>query len=156
MRKRIIQESPQDPTTPSDEWLDLEALAEVEVTSEDPNHPVEGALLPGHAGWRAASPGTQTLRILFDTPQSLRRIYLQFAETNGERTQEFSLRYAASQGERLRDIVRQQWTFSPGGSTQEQEDYQVELPKVAVLELTLTPDTRGGDARASLDALRLA
>jgi hypothetical protein len=36
------------------------------------------------------------------------------------------------------------------------EDYQVVLDRVTVLELTLVPDTRGGTARASLAALRLA
>ena len=42
------------------------------------------------------------------------------------------------------------WTFSPDGATHETEDYQVDLWAVTALELTLTPDISGGDARASL------
>ena len=43
-------------------WLDLEEMAKVEVTSEDPSFPVESALLSGKGpGWRAAQRGKQTL-----------------------------------------------------------------------------------------------
>ena len=55
-----------------------------------------------------------------------------------------------------REIVRQQWNFEPSGSTSESEDYEVELPGVAALELHIVPDISGGSARASLAELRLA
>jgi hypothetical protein len=157
MRKRIVNPAPQPGATPGDDWLDLEPIATVEVTSEDPAHPVEAALRGGTgAGWRAAGPGAQTVRLLFDAPQPLRRILLRFAEPARERTQELVLRWSAAEGEPLREIVRQQWTFSPGGSTGEVEDYAVELSGVRVLELTIVPDISGGDARASLAEWRLA
>jgi hypothetical protein len=64
-------------------WLDLDALADVEVTSENAAHPVESALLSGRrAGWRAAAPGRQTIRLLFTRPQRLRRIFLKFVESH--------------------------------------------------------------------------
>ena len=36
MRKSIIAPGGQDAPTPADGWLDLERLARVEITSEDP------------------------------------------------------------------------------------------------------------------------
>ena len=46
MRKSMITPGGQDATTPADDWLDLDRLARVEVTSEDPGHPIEAALIP--------------------------------------------------------------------------------------------------------------
>ena len=96
----------------------MEGLAEVEVTSEDDAHPIESALLPGRAsGWRAAGPGKQTIRLLFNHPQRLRRIWINFLEPGTERTQEYVLRWSPDSGQSFREIVRQQWNFSPQGTT---------------------------------------
>lgn len=155
MRKRILPAG-QDTPAPGD-WLDLDALAEVELTSEDPAGPIESALLPGEGpGWRAAGPGPQTIRLLFDPPQDLHRILLEFVETTTERTQEYLIRWSDDGGHEFRDVVRQQWNFSPEGSTHQVEDHRVELPGVDVLELEITPDLGGGRAPASLGKLRLA
>ena len=133
------------------EWLELEQMAQVEVTSEDPNLPIESALVSGKGpGWRAAEKGKQLIRIIFDKPRPLRRIRLEFSETEVERTQEFTLQWSAESGGPFRDIVRQQWTFSPHGSTTEVEDYQVDLNSVSVLELALRPDLTPGNAFATL------
>ena len=157
MRKRIIAPVQQEPASPDHDWLDLESLAEVEVTSEDAAHPIESALLPGgSSGWRAAAAGKQTIRLLFSRPQRIRRIWLNFEEPGAARTQEYSLRWSADDGQSFREIVRQQWNFSPQGATRETEDHHVELPAVTVLELTIIPDKSGGDAFASLAQLRLA
>lgn len=157
MRKRIIPSLRKETPPPGGDWLDLEPLAEVEVTSEDAAHPIESALLPGRSsGWRAAGPGEQTIRLLFAHPQRLRRIWLEFVEPATERTQEFVLRWSQGVGQSFREIVRQQWNFSPQGATRETEDHRVDLPGVAVLELTIIPNISGGNARASLAQLRLA
>jgi hypothetical protein len=157
MRKRLIDQVTKD-TAPSDQnWLNVEGLAEVEITSEDEAHPIESALLPGRtSGWRAAGPGKQTIRILFNQPQRLRRIWMNFIEPGADRTQEYLLRWSPDHGQSFRDIVRQQWNFSPDGTTTETEDHQVDLPAVTMLELNIIPDFRGGDAPASLAQLRLA
>ena len=63
------------------------------------------------------------------------------------------LRWSSGRERELREIVRQQWNFSPPHSTTEVEEYRVELSDVAVLEMTVTPDIAGGVARASLDSL---
>ncbi len=156
MRKRIITPELKDSTSPEEHWLNLEAIAEVEISSEDSAHPIEYALLPGNtSGWRAAGPGEQTIRLFFANPQRLRRILLHFVETTIERTQEYVLRWSADGGQTFQEIVRQQWNFSPEGSTSEIQDRQVELSAVTMLELSITPDIRGGEAIASLAKLRL-
>ena len=157
MRKRIIPSVQKDIPPTGEDWLDLERLAQVEITSEDAAHPIESALLPGRGtGWRAAGPGEQTIRLLFEHPQRLRRIWLQFVEPVIERTQEFVLRWSPDGGQSFREIVRQQWNFSPQGATCETEDHRVDLSGVTVLELSIIPDISRGDARASLSQLRLA
>ena len=109
MRKRLITPKPQDAPSPNEDWLDLESAAVVEVTSEEKGYPVESALVSGETqGWRAADSGTQTVRLIFDVPQRIRRIWLVFEETEAERTQEFVLRWFSDGGYSFREIVRQQ------------------------------------------------
>ena len=157
MRKRIIVPIPQEAEMPDQDWLNPEDIAELEISSEDPDYPIEFALLADQlAGWRAAGPGSQIIRLIFKQPQALRRIFLKFVETQAERTQEYSLRWSADAGETFEEIVRQQWNFSPSGSTCEIEDHPVQLSAVTVLELCIIPDI-GKDAEiASLEQLRLS
>lgn len=70
--------------------------------------------------------------------------------------QEFVLRWAPEVGGPYNEVVRQQYNFSPAGAVRETENYGVELEGVAALELEITPDISGGDARASLALLRLS
>lgn len=157
MRKSIIAPGGQNAATPEDEWLDLDLLARVEVTSEDPGHPIESALIPDRGlGWLAARPGSQIVRLRFNKPQRVRRVWLHFSEPSDGRTQEFILRWGTAEDQPTHEIVRQQWTFSPGGSTRETEDYRVDLWGVTVLELTINPHISGGEARASLAEMRIA
>lgn len=156
MRKRVIGPSERI-APPNADWLPLEELAEVEITSEKTAHPIEAALVAGAGpGWKAEVPGRQTIRLLFADPQPVKRIWLRFEERDAERTQEYVVRWSPDRGQSYRDVVRQQWNFSPRGATVETEDHLVELPAVTILELSITPDTSGGTAVASLDQLRLA
>jgi hypothetical protein len=157
-RPRLITPKPRDSASPQEDWLDLESAAVVEVTSEQKGYPIESALVSGETeGWRAADSGTQTIRLVFDVPQRIRRIWLVFEEAETERSQEFVLRWFSDGGHSFREIVRQQWNFSPPEATREIEDYQVELSDVTVLELVIVPDkSRGASARASLKSMRLA
>ena len=157
MRKRVVAAVRQDTSPLDQDWLNVEGLTEVEITSEDATHPIESALLPGGGlGWRAGGPGKQTIRLLFAHPQRLRRIRLNFVESVAERTQEYVLRWSPDGGQSFLEIVRQQWNFSPQGATSETEDHHVELSGVTVLELSITPDTSGQSAVATLAQLRLA
>jgi hypothetical protein len=156
MRKRLITPTPERIRTRGEGWLDVERAAVVEVTSEDNDFPIESAFVSGEArGWRAAAPGTQTIRLIFDRPQRLRRISFIFEEREAVRTQEFVLRWSSESEGSFNEIVRQQWNFSPPESIREVEEYQVELYNVAVLELVIKPDIGGGVARASLKNLVL-
>jgi len=157
MRKRIITPAHQETELPDLEWLNVEGLAEVEITSEDVAHPIEFALLPDQvSGWRAAESGKQSIRLIFDQPQTLQRIWLHFVDNDTERTQEYVLRWSSDGGQSFREIVRQQWNFSPEGATSETEELNVALTGVTVIELSIIPDISGGDAFASLAQLRLA
>ena len=156
MRKRIVGGGPRDPSPAAQLWLDLEALVQVEVTSEDADHSIESALIPSAgSGWRAAQSGEQMIRILFDKPLGLKRILLEFHEDEQERTQEFVLRWSPDRGQSYRELLRQQYNFSPPGTTREVEDYEVDLAGVTALELRIVPDIHRGSVRASLAQLRL-
>ncbi|MCX5893794.1 MAG: hypothetical protein NTW80_12655, partial [Deltaproteobacteria bacterium] len=114
MRKRIIGPGPGEVAAVEPVWLDLERLAQVEITSEDADYPIEAALIPSiGSGWRAAQPGEQTIRLRFDEPLRLKRIQLVFQEDEQERTQEFVLRWSPDGGQSYREMVRQQFNFSP-------------------------------------------
>jgi hypothetical protein len=157
MRKRLITPSPHAGTLHDEGWLDLDAIAVVEVTSEENGYPVESALVSSDSGgWRAADSGIQTIRMIFDEPQRLARISLVFEETETERTQEFVLRWSGDGGRSFLEIVRQQWNFSPPATIREAEDYQVELSGATIIELIIVPDKSRGAARASLKSLRLS
>ena len=139
------------------QWLNIEGLVEVEITSEDAAHPIESALLPGGtSGWRAAEPGQQTIRLLFKQPQPLRRIWMNFVEPQTQRTQEYVLRWSSDNGQSFREIVRQQWNFSPPSTTHEVEDHRVDLSAATMVELNIKPDISGVPAFASLAQMRLA
>lgn len=157
MRKRIVDHNVPEVASSDPHWLDVASFAQVELSSEDADHPFESALLSDTAaGWRAAASGEQTIRLLFDTPMQIKRIRLVFDEQQYARTQEFVLRWSANGEQSYRQIVRQQYNFSPPGAIQQVEDYTVNLEQVQALELCIIPDISGGEARASLTRLQLA
>jgi uncharacterized protein (DUF736 family) len=157
MRKRIITQGTHGIMPPDEDWLDLENLAQAELTSEDASHPIEAALKPGvGSGWRASEPGQQTVRLLFDKPLLVKRVYLVFHEDEQQRTHEFVVRWSSDGGRSYREIVRQQYNFSPPDNTREIEDYEVDLVGLTELEISISPDMSGGSAWASIAELRLA
>ena len=161
MRKSVLPrpssaESQLPENDPKGFWLDLEELARVELSSEDTQHPFEHALQAGdHDGWRAAEPGPQTIRLHFDTPQSIRHIQVSFQEDKVSRSQEFAL-FATSQNYPRKEIVRQQWTFSPGHSSHEKEDFVVNLPGVTLLEIEIDPGRHDKQVVASLQRIAIS
>ena len=154
LRKRV-NGAPVPPPPADDQWLDITHLATIEITSETAENPIEGALGDtAGKGWRAGTQGRQTLRVQFDEPQRLERIWLEFEESAMSRTQEVALEWVAEDGAR-RGIVRQRWSFSPASSTREILDYRVGLPDVRTLDLVIEPDIATPEATASLQRLRL-
>ena len=157
MRKNQINIPLQDNTFLDHGGLDLQTLAQVEFSSEEATHPIEFVFTPdSKQGWRAAQAGEQIIRLLFDKPQQIKSIRLQFREQEQARTQEFLLRYSSDSGQSYRDILRQQYNFSPPDTSQQTETYTVALEGVTTLELLIHPDIQGGNACASLASLQLA
>src|SRR5438477_11832584 len=127
MRKQVFTPTPQGIRATNVGWLGLDRAASFEVTSEEKNYGIDSALVSGETqGWRAASPGTQTIRLLFDQPQRLRRISLVFEESETERTQEIVLRWSPDGGHSFREMLRQRWTVSRPNTTREYEDDTVQ------------------------------
>ena len=156
MRKKITGQG-QEPSSTQDQWLDLELLAEAEISSEDAGFPVEFAIRPdSKKGWRAEHSGEQVLRFIFDQLQRIRRIRLVFLEQGQTRTQEFALAWLGQNDSTPREIVRQQYNFNPPQNIREVEDYQVDLHGVKAIELRIRPDIGGGDNRASLSLIQIA
>lgn len=157
MKKQLISDNVPDKDELAANWLDLESVCCAEITSEDGCYPIEGALLPNSGiGWKAGKQGTQTIRLLFNQPQDISRILLSFLEHEVNRTQEYVLRWSQDYGHTFREIVRQQWNFSPEGSSAQLEDYAIKLKAVTVLELIINPDINDQNAIATLDKLRIA
>ena len=159
MRKSIVSPSAAQQTPISDLWRDLERIARVEISSEDEQFPIEHALgKKVTTGWKAATTGPQLIRLHFDEPLNIKRLQLHFVDKAAERSQEFAV-YAGS-GAELKEVVRQQWSFSPNGSPEEVEDYTVNLSGITTLEVRIDPD-RSHDPKqsqhyASLLSLKLA
>lgn len=154
MRKKIIDQEKKKVTNTDGEWLDLEQLAQIEISSEDSAYPIENVLSPGASSeWRASEPGKQTIRIIFDEPQRINNIHLLFEEKEQARTQEFVLRWSSGDDQPYKEIVRQQFNFSPDAATEEKENYAVNLENVRTVELIITPDIEVKSIRASLSSL---
>jgi hypothetical protein len=158
MEKRKISHASPEPG-PQPGWLPVENLATVEFTSESASQPIEAVFRLSSetgSGWQADEPGAQTIRLRFEEPIDLQRIRIVVEERERVRTQQTVIRALSEPGGEWREVVRQQFNFSPSGATREQEDYVVTLPAVTALELEIIPDLSGGDARATLQQFRLA
>ena len=137
-------------------WLDLEQLVRLELTSEAETHSIEAAFtLNKNEGWRAGQPGKQTIRLIFAEPHAIKQIRLVFQESQQERTQEFLLSWLPANGLFYQEIVRQQYNFNPSTTVQQVEEYTVNLHAVKALELTIIPDINNPGAYASLAQLQL-
>jgi hypothetical protein len=153
MRKELLRNP--EGLTGEQPWLSTIDSALVSITSEDPAYPIENALSPPFArGWRAGAAGLQTIRLTFSGPIRLQRVRLRFRETVATRTQEFVLRCGARCDD-LHQVIRQQWNFSPAGSTCEIEDYALNCEGINVVELEIVPDLTNHSAVATMQEFRL-
>ena len=158
LRKQIINVPPQ-PQAPMPGQIDVAAVATVLVTSEDPEHPVDHAFDdrrgPGGSRWVAGEPGEQTVILAFDAPQTIRRVVLEVEEPEVARTQELQLAVSVDGGQTYRELVRQEYNFSPPGTTFEREDWAVTAEGVTHLRLWIKPDKGGKPCRATITSLAL-
>jgi hypothetical protein len=158
LRKHIVKVSPNHPV-PQPGEMDIAATATVQVTSEDPAHPIEHVFDhrrgPGGSRWVAEEPGEQTLILAFDTPQIIHQTILEVEEPEVSRTQELCLSVSHDGGQTYRELRRQEYNFSPPGTTFEREAWTVRAEGVTHLQLWMKPDKGGKPCRATLTALVL-
>jgi hypothetical protein len=101
----------------------------------------------------AGAPGEQTLILAFDSPQAIRRIILEVEEPEVSRTQELQLALSCDGGQTYRELLRQEYNFSPPVMTFEREDWAVSVDAVTHLRLWIKPDKGGKPSRATLTSL---
>ena len=108
---------------------DIAAVATVLVSSEDPRHPIDyafdGQRGPGASRWIAAQSGEQALILAFDTPQTIRKILVEVEEPEVSRTQEMAVSISQDGGQTYRELMRQEYNFSPPGTTLEHEEWSI-------------------------------
>jgi hypothetical protein len=158
MRKQIIKSASTSSHSPAGAF-DLGAIATVHVTSELAGHPVENAFDgqrgPGSSCWVSETGGEQTLALVFDVPQTIRTVGLEIEEKEESRTQELQLAVSRDGEKSYRELLRQEFHFSPGGSTFEREEWAINAEGVTHLRLQIKPDKGGRRCRASVTSLIL-
>jgi hypothetical protein len=155
LRKQIIHASPF--SSPGE--IDIAAVAIVLVSSETTEHPIDHAFDgnrgPGGTRWIAGEPGEQTVILAFDSPQVICRVALEVEEPDVARTQELRLAVSTDGGRTYRERLRQEYNFSPTGSTFEREDWEVRAENVTHLRLMIKPDKGVTGCRAMITSLVL-
>ena len=157
LRKRILRHASASAATAPTTALDIPAVATVIVTSEAAAHPVDHIFDPqrgpGASRWVAGEPGEQTLILDFDVPQALSRLRLEIEEGEVSRTQELWVSLSQDGGRTYHEVVRQEYTFSPSGTTFEREEWQVAPRKVTHVCIRIKPDKGERPCRATLTSL---
>lgn len=160
MRKKIIRKQEAAlPSAPVREKLDIAGIATVLLTSESPEFPIENAFDeqtgPGGTRWIAPDPGDQVLILQFDMPQTIHEILLEAEDLEVSRTQVWELSLSSDGGRSYREIVRQEYNFSPPGTTFEREIWSVPAKGVTHLRVGIKPDKAGKPCHATLISLAL-
>jgi hypothetical protein len=158
LRKQIIMRSPETPA-PMPGEIDIAARATVQVTSESTEHPVDHAFDtqrgPGGTRWVAGEPGEQAVILAFDAPQTIRQVLLEVEETEVARTQELQLAVSYDGAQSYRELLRQEYNFSPPDTTFKREDWTVSAEDITHLRLQIKPDKGGKPCRATITSLVL-
>ncbi len=139
--------------------IDITAVTTVIVTSEDPEHPIDNIFnYEDHTSrgrWVAANPGEQCLILDFDTPQTIRQIVLAIEEREVQRTQELTISFSTDGGRSYQELIRQEYNFSPPGTTWERETWSVLAKRVTHLRLQIKPDKGEKSCHATVTSLLL-
>ena len=158
LRKQIVP-SPSRGPVPLPGEIEIADVARVQVTSEEADHPIDHAFDrnrgPGGSRWIAGAPGEQSVTLLFDHPQTIRQVGVEVEELADSRTQELALFVSSDGGRTYRELVRQEFNFSPLGTSFERELWSVPSDAVTHLRLEIKPDKGGRFGRATLTSLTL-
>jgi hypothetical protein len=139
--------------------LDIASCATIAFTSEDPAHPVEhlldGSSGPGATRWTSARADTsEQILVEFDKPQIVSRLVYEVEEATRERTQEVLVEVSEDGGRTYRQILVQEYNFSPTGATYQRQEQRLNLRQASHLRLTIVPN-KNGSGTATLTSLRL-
>lgn len=156
LRKKIISSVTAGAAIPDPaNTIDIIRNAEVIATSESESCPldniVDGSTGPGSSQWEAGSTGAQTLIFKFDVPQNITGIDYEIEEREVARTQEVCFDVSIDSGAHFREILRQEYNFSPNGSTYQREELKLDIPQVTELKMTIKPDKGNHECRAKLN-----
>ena len=153
LRKRLLE------VNGAADEIDIAGCATVAYSSENPAHPVEhlfdGRSGPGASRWISARSDTVEHIVLeFDQPQPISRLVYEVEETDRERTQEVRVEVSEDRGRTYRNILVQEYTFSPRGATYQREEQRFDHVRATHLRLTIVPN-KNGSGIATLTVLRL-
>jgi hypothetical protein len=90
----------------------------------------------------------------FDTPRILSRLVYEVEEATRERTQEVRVEVSEDGGRTYRQILVQEYNFSPAGATFQREQQRFNLRQASHLRLTIVPN-KSGSGIATLTSFRL-
>ena len=139
--------------------LPLVSLAEVQATSEEAGHPIVFAFDDsdgsGATSWKAGTPGEQTVTVVFRKACRVAQVTMQVEEREVARTQEVQLAVSTDGGLTYRELIRQEFTFSPDGATWEDETWTVQQEHVTHVRLIIIPDKGRSDVYAALTTFGL-
>jgi hypothetical protein len=142
----------------SREEISIADTATVLVTSERADYPIDhicdGQRGPGGTRWIAGQPGDQTVVLAFDAPCPIRAVSLEIEEREVSRTQEVTLATSRDGGQTYREVLRQEYHFSPPGTTFEREEWRLPADdSITNLRLWIRPDKGGSPCHATITSL---
>jgi len=158
VRKRLLEDARLLPPSSSAE-VNVTAGATIGYSSEEPAHPIDN-MFDGRDGaggtyWASSQENrAEILLIEFDQPQNISRLILEAEERQLERTQEIRLEVSCDAGISFRQLLVQEFVFSPRGATFQREDLRVSVAGASHFRLTVVPN-KNGSGRAKLTSLRL-
>lgn len=161
LRKNILKQDRRETVPPatSATMISIPDVAGVLVSSEDSLHPIDHVFDdyngPGGTRWIAGELGEQTIILPFDRPQRLQMVNLEIEESEMSRTQELSLAVSDDSGQRYKELLRQEYNFSPPDATFEREWWAVPVEDITHLRLIIKPDKGDKSSRATMTSLKL-
>jgi hypothetical protein len=158
LRKRLLEAEAMT-CAGTDNEINIVGCATIAFSSESPAHPIEH-LFDGHSGpgatrWISARPDTvERVIVEFDEPHSISHLVYEVEESVRERTQEIRVEISENGDRTCRQILVQEYNFSPSGATYQREELRLNLLRVSRLRLTVVPN-KNGSGRATITTLRL-
>lgn len=157
VRKRLLPKEGENPAFAGE--IDISSHAVLAYTSDDPDHPIENLIDGSHGRgstfWTGAAPNTtERIVVEFDQPQSVSCMIYEVEECSCERTQEVRVEVSSDAARTYRQVLVQEYTFSPAGATFQRQEQRFNLPSITHLRVTIVPD-KHGSGTAKLNSLRL-